>query len=117
MRQKQRVGWMAASIHPAPGLSGVFGFTREFMRALPLFLLGTIWAGVADASSFVELKPLAGAASPSFLALGAPPKITPLPSQSLDPDVANGEVDRPPHRRPDPADSALVTLSPSIIAL
>jgi hypothetical protein len=108
---------MTRFIHPAPGLSRVFGFIRVFMRARALFLLGTFWAGAADASSFVELKPVPGTASPSFVVLGAPPKIAPLPSQTLDPDVASGEVDRPPYHRPDPADSALVTLSPSVIAL
>jgi hypothetical protein len=76
-------------------------------------MLGALWAGVADASSFVELKPLAGSVSPSVLVVGTPA----ARAQSDDPNVAIGKVDPAPRHRQDPADSRIVTLSPSVITL
>ena len=76
-------------------------------------MVGALWAGAADASSFVELKPLAGSVSPSVLVLGAPA----VPAQSDDPNVAIGKVDPAPRHRQDPADSRIITVSPSVIAL
>jgi hypothetical protein len=95
----------------------VIEFAKRSALAFALIPLASLWAGAADASSFVELKPLAGSTSPSVVVLGTPPKVTPLPSEVRDPDVADGEVDRSLYRRFDPADSAIVTLSPSVIAL
>jgi hypothetical protein len=88
----------------------VVEFAKSAKLAFALSLVGALWAGAADASSFVELKPLAGNVSPSVLVLGAPPP-------SGDPNLAIGRVDPAPHHRQDPADSAIVTISPSVIAL
>jgi hypothetical protein len=92
---------------------------RSFMRiALAFVMFGSLWASEAVASSFVVLEPSPGPGSPSIVTLGTPATldVTTLPDDPKDePDVAIGHVDRP--ARPDPADSDIVTISPSIVAM
>jgi hypothetical protein len=86
--------------------------------ALAFVMFGSLWAGEAAASSFVVLEASPGPASPSIVTLGTPATldVTTLPEDPKDePDVAIGHVDRP--ARPDPADSYIITISPSIIAM
>jgi hypothetical protein len=87
--------------------------------ALAFVMVGSLWASEALASSFLVLEPVQGSTSPSIVVLGKPATldVATLPPENPkdEPDVAIGHVDRPP--RPDPADSDIVTLSPSIIAM
>src|SRR5690349_13115038 len=89
--------------------------------ALAFLLLGAFWGGAAQASSFVTLEPLHTSTSQSIVTLGQPTSFADVetvqpPARLADPDVAVGEVD-PPRHRLDPADSAIITISPSIIAM
>jgi hypothetical protein len=90
------------------------------MRAAWAFLLfGAWWTGEAGASSFLVLPPLEGKTSPSIITLEpqsfADVTMLPAPGQTP-PDTTVGQVDQPP-RKPDPADSDIVTLTPSVIAM
>lgn len=91
------------------------------MRArLAFVLLGVLWTGEAAASSFIVLAPSEDAGGPSVVTLGEPrstASVTTLlpPDGATDPAVTIGEVEQP--GKAYPADSGIITVSSSIVAM
>lgn len=105
--------------------------------ALAFLMVGALWAGGAEASSFVTLDPLQAGPSPSVIMLGAPvqaavarPDISPAKVAAAEPPPASNAAQTTPDRAPpSPIVKAgvsdrrfeipreeIVKLSPSIIA-
>jgi hypothetical protein len=95
-------------------------FVRVLTRTIGLLVLVGCWAGAADASSFVTVGAPRSGASPSVVVLGqstASVDVVTLPAQAIDSSLAVAEVEHALPHHFDPADSAIVTLSRSVVAV